>query len=380
MVLFNIKFYFIILFEAQERGLTVVGIRGSTVENRSRCLLLMKQSESVHSIQATKVLGDSRRLDILRLLMRAPATLTQLGKELNAHPAKVRHHLKLLEKAGFVELVSTNIVRGFVEKYYIATAKAYVINVAILPESGDIDSIVMMGSHDLALEILAKGMGEDNRCGELICVPVGSLDGLIALRQGLCQVAGCHLPANSGEDFNVSHVQHLFPGRSMILVTIGYRQQGILTRDGNPKNISAVSDLAREDVSIINRQSGSGTRLWLDRRLAEIGISPSQIKGYDTEVQTHHHVGSAISRGEADAGLGLLAEAELMGLDFTPLFEERYDLVLAASDIDKPRFAPLLDRLRSGIFQKSVSGLGGYNTDHAGELVPVGEVLISPEK
>ena len=336
----------------------------------------MKQSESVRSIRAAKVLGDQRRLNILRLLMRGPATLTQLGKELDAHPAKVRHHLKLLEEAGFIELKSMKIVRGFVEKYYVATSKAYVMNLAILPEPVDADSIVMMGSHDLALEILAEGLHTEGYNTELFCVSVGSLDGLIALRQGLCHIAGCHLLESSRDDFNVSHVQHLFPGRSMALVTVGYRQQGILTQKGNPKKVSEISDLARDDISIVNRQPGSGTRLWLDRRLSEMGIPHSQVSGYDYEVKTHHQVGKAVSRGEADAGLGLLAEAEMMGLNFSLLFEERYDLVLPADEFDNPSFRPLFDRLHSGDFRRAVSRLGGYDMGRTGEMLTVGKEPI----
>jgi molybdate-binding protein/DNA-binding HxlR family transcriptional regulator len=340
----------------------------------------MKQSENVQSIRAAKILGDERRLNILRLLMRGPATLTQLGKVLDAHPAKVRHHLKLLEEAGFIELKSMKIVRGFVEKYYVATSKAYVLNLAILPEPEDADSIVMMGSHDLALEVLAEGMHTEACDTELFCVSVGSLDGLIALRQGLCHIAGCHLLGSSGDDFNISHVQHLFPGRSMALVTVGYRQQGILTQKGNPKKLSEIGDLARDDIFIVNRQPGSGTRLWLDRGLSEIGIPRSQVSGYGYEVKTHHQVGKAVSSGEADAGLGLFAEAEMMELDFSPLFEERYDLVLPAEDLANPSFTPLFDRLHSGDFRQMVSRLGGYETERTGEMLYVGQEPIGNER
>lgn len=334
---------------------------------------IMKQSEIVHSIGAVKVLGDQRRLNILRLLMRGPATLTQLGRELDAHPAKVRHHLKLLEEAGFIEFTSTRVVRGFVEKYYIATSKAYMVNLTILPEPESPDSVVMMGSHDLALEMLARGFRSIALGRELFCISVGSLDGLIALRQGLCQFAGCHLPERSGDEFNISHVQHLFPGRSMVLLTVGHRQQGIMTRRGNPRKISAIYDLAREDVTFINRQSGSGTRLWLDRRLLDAGIEASHISGYNHEVKTHHQIGLAIARGDADAGIGLLAEAELMELEFLPLFEERFDLVLPSEELSNPRFTRLFDHLHSGDFRSKAARLGGYDTGHTGEMITVYE-------
>ena len=332
----------------------------------------MNQSEDINSIKAAKVLGDSRRLRILRLLMRGPATLSQLGKELNAHPAKVRHHLKLLEEAGYIELKSTKIVRGFVEKYYQATSRSYIVNVSIFPEPAGSTAVVMMGSHDLAMEILAGAVHEHGIADNLLCISVGSLDGLIALRQGHSQMAGCHISESSGNDFNVSHVEHIFPGKKMALVTVGYRQQGILTKQGNPMKITGLSDMAREDVTIINRQAGSGTRLWFDEHLLDIGVSPKQINGYDREVKTHHQVAQVITRGEADAGIGLLAEAKLVELDFTPLFEERYDLVVPDETLSEPRIVHLFEYMNSADFRRTVSHLGGYATDHTGEMKLVG--------
>jgi putative molybdopterin biosynthesis protein len=332
----------------------------------------MKQTESIDSIEAAKVLGDSRRLRILRLLMRGPATLSQLGKELNAHPAKVRHHLKLLEDAGYIELISTNIVRGFVEKYYQATSRAYIVNVSILPESGGAGFVVMMGSHDLAMEILSDALHDRGIVNDFFCISVGSLDGLIALRQGHSQMAGCHLSERSGHDFNVSHVEHIFPGKRMALIAVGYRQQGILTRQGNPENINELSDLAREDVTIVNRQPGSGTRLWFDQHLSDIGVSSKHISGYELEVKTHHQVAQAITRGKADAGIGLLAEAKMMNLNFSPLFEERYDLVLPVEELSDPKIVRLFDHINSAGFRRQVSRLGGYNTEHTGKMITVG--------
>jgi molybdate-binding protein/DNA-binding HxlR family transcriptional regulator len=332
----------------------------------------MKPTERVRSIEAAKILGDPRRLNILRLLMRGPATLSQLGKELSAHPAKVRHHLKLLEDSGFIMLESKKTVRGIVEKYYEATAKAYLVNLSILPEQVGKNTIVMMGSHDLALEILTERMRTSHSDARLFCVPIGSLDGLIALRQGLCHIAGCHLPDSAGDNFNVSHVQHLFPDKSMALISVGYRQQGILTRKGNPKGILEVHDLAREDIAFVNRQSGSGTRLWLDRRLSASGVPQDLISGYDREVKTHHQVGQAIARGEVDAGIGLMAEAKKMDLDFSPLFEERFDLVLPVDELSTPAMRPIFDRLASGDFRRRAAMLGGYDTKSSGDMTKVG--------
>lgn len=331
----------------------------------------MKQTTNVHSIEATKLLGDNRRLAILQLLMRSEATLSQLGKELDTHPANIRHHLKLLEEAGFVEPTSTNIVRGFVEKYYSASSNAYLLNIAILPAVYGTGSIVMMGSHDLALETLSQRLCEDRESPDLFCVPVGSLDGLIALRQGLCHMAGCHLPEDAGDEYNISAVRQIFPGRSMVLITLGQREQGILTAAGNPKHISGIGDLAREDVRVINRQPGSGTRLWLDQRFSELGIAPSSVRGYGSVVRTHSQVGISIAQGKADAGIGILASASRQNLDFIPLFEERYDLVVPAESLDDPQLVPFLDRLHSAEFRELLDKLGGYDAHGTGTTISV---------
>jgi putative molybdopterin biosynthesis protein len=329
----------------------------------------MKQSLTVRSVQAVKVLGDPRRLTILRLLMRTPATLSQLGRELGDHPAKVRHHLKILEDAGFVELKSTRIVRGFVEKYYQATSNAYLVNLTIFPEPVGSGSLVMMGSHDLALEVLAGVVGADELSPDLFCVPVGSLDGLIGLRQGLCHIAGCHLAEGSGDEFNYSFVRHLFPGRSMTLIVLGYRQQGLIVQNGNPKRLSSLNDLAQGEIVMVNRQPGSGTRLWLDQQISDLGLDRSQIKGYNTEVKTHHQIGLSVSQGKADAGVGVYASAKRLGLEFIPFFEERFDLVLPTEEVDGSQFRPLFDRLNSAEFRERAAKLGGYDTRRTGEMV-----------
>ena len=329
----------------------------------------MKQLCHINSVDPLKILGDARRLAILRLLMDEPATLSQLGRTLKSHPANVRHHLKLLEEIGLVELISTRVVGGFVEKYYQASARSYMVNLALVPEVADRQNILAFGSHDIALELLASQTNQANQDTVLVPLPVGSLDGLIALRQGVGQIAGCHLFDEVSGDFNREPVRHLFPGRQMLLFTLTHREQGLLVANGNPKAIHSLHDLARPDVRFVNRQPGSGTRLWLDSHLAEEGISIADIQGYELIADTHLSAGQAIIRGDADAGLGLLAAARQLDLDFIPLFEERYDLVLPAESALDPLFQPLLNHMQSAGFRQSIRQLGGYDTQHTGDMV-----------
>lgn len=332
----------------------------------------MEHLRTIQDFEHLKILADPRRLAILRLLMVESATLSQLGQILGEHPAQVRHHLKLLERAGLVELVEQRVVRGFTEKYYRARARAFALQQLVLPVSPESGALVILGSHDLALEALAQEMRQINSSSlPVFTLAVGSLEGLIGLRQGLAQIAACHLlDAESGE-YNLPYVRHLFPDRKVTLVTLTHREQGLLLAPGNPRRIRQLEDLARPDVRMINRNRGSGTRLWLDQQLSRLSISTQALRGYEREVRTHTAVAEAIRTGKADVGLGAEAAARQSGLDFIPLFQERFDLVVPRERIHEPRLRVLFDLLSSLHFRSLVEDLGGYQTSHTGDqLVP----------
>jgi putative molybdopterin biosynthesis protein len=132
-----------------------------------------------------------------------------------------------------------------------------------------------------------------------------------------------------------------------------------------------LADLAQPGVTFVNRQNGSGTRLWLDRALAQAGIEPAVIRGYGLEVTTHRRVAQIVAAGEADAGLGVSAAAREQSLEFIPLYQERFDLVLPEQTLDQPRLRPLLDQLNSRAFRRTVGSLEGYDAAHTGELILV---------
>ena len=324
----------------------------------------------IQDFAIVKLLADSRRMAILRLLMAGPWTLSQLGLALNEHPAQVRHHLKLLEDAGLVELTGTHVVRGFVEKYYRARARAFLIQELVLPAAVESKTTIAMGSHDLALELLFRELQEGSGAGYLT-VPVGSLDGLVALRQGIAHLAGAHLWDAASGEYNLPHVRYLFPDRAMLLVTLAHRRQGLLVAPGNPRRIAGLPDLARPEVTLINRNRGSGTRVWLDRAMAQTGILPQQVRGYSQEVRTHTELAQAVAHGLADVGLGLQAAAQAYGLDFVPLFEERYDLVIPQDQVESPGIQPILAALGGGDFRARVGEIAGYNPAHMGETIAV---------
>jgi putative molybdopterin biosynthesis protein len=325
----------------------------------------MEQFKRLNTFTQLKILSDPRRLAILKQLMSGPATLSQLGRRLGEEPSWIRHHLKILETADLVELSEVKISTGYIEKYYQAKAHAFLLQELLLPEARGKKMVVLSGSHDLALEILAGSSGDNL---EVVTLPVGSLDGLVALRQGMCNATGCHLYDSMSGDFNTSYVRHFFPDQAMVLLTLGYREQGLIVQTGNPKHVKGVEDLTR-DLRFINRNRGSGTRIWLDEKLYQLGILTSQIKGYAKEARTHTEVADTIHRGEAEVGLGIHAAAMKHGLGFIPLFQERYDLVLQKDTLQNRQISPLLDRFYSGKFRHAVEKLVGYDLTHMGDQI-----------
>jgi putative molybdopterin biosynthesis protein len=312
-------------------------------------------------------IADGHRRAILQRLMVSPATLSQLGREFDRHPAWIRHHLKRLEAVGLVELSEVRTVRNYTEKYYRATAGAYAVHLLIVPETSGRESVVVLGSHDFALEMLAADA--TSRRGAPVVVPaaIGSLDGLVALRQGLADVAGCHLFDVDADEYNLPFVRHLFPDRRVVAFTLAHRDQGLIVPAGNPLGIGTVEDLARPGLTIANRNEGSGTRVWLDGALRRAGIEPDALAGYGEALTTHSAVAERVAAGRADVGLGIRAAAERFELGFVPLFQERYDLVFDADRVNDAALAPLLDRLLAGSFKTEVHRLSGYDAGHTGD-------------
>lgn len=327
--------------------------------------------KNLASFPEIKLLSDARRLAIVRLLMREPATLSQLGERLGVTPARVRHHVKRLEQHGFIEMLGDPPAGGFNEKYYRASAQAYFIQRAVLPEPASEGSVFIIGSHDPALDQLAGHLNAAGNTPELFTVPVGSLNGLMALSQGFCQITGCHLYEPLDASYNTAYVRHFFPGQPMEMVTLAHRQQGLIVAPGNPKKIHSLEDLTNPEVRFVNRRSGSGTRLWLDQELRELGISPQVVNGYDHVLETHTDVARAILSGKADVGLAVQSAAQAGNLGFVPLFEERFDLVLSKATMSDPPVTRLLDMLCSGSSRRRISNLPGYRTSDTGTHMTV---------
>ncbi|HEY7265505.1 MAG TPA: molybdopterin biosynthesis protein [Trebonia sp.] len=229
-------------------------------------------------------------------------------------------------------------------------------------------TIVAIGSHDLVLDLAASALRADDPLVTLASSNVGSLGGLVALRDGLCHIAGSHLLDPASGAYTLPYVDRVFgpSAPDVAVVRLVHREQGLMVTPGNPLRLSGIEDLTRPDVRYVNRQRGAGTRVLLDHRLAELGIAPDAISGYAREEPTHLAVAAAIAAGRGDAGLGITAAARAFGLDLVPVTWEPYDLVVTPGALGSPLLEPLWGLLRSDRFQAAVTGLGGYSAKEMG--------------
>jgi len=230
-------------------------------------------------------------------------------------------------------------------------------------------TLVVLGSHDNTLDLLATLLRRQDPRLRLSSGHVGSLGGLMALRQGRAHLGGSHLFDPETKTYNVPYLKRHLPGVPLKLINLAWRQQGLMVFPGNPKNILTIADLTRPGVRFINRQRGAGTRVLLDYLLQEQGLKTGAIQGYEREEYTHMAVAVNVHSGTADAGLGILAAARALGLDFIPLLPERYDLVVPESTFQDPRFQTLLAVIRSPAFQEGALALGGYDLKDCGRIL-----------
>jgi putative molybdopterin biosynthesis protein len=230
-------------------------------------------------------------------------------------------------------------------------------------------TIVHLGSHDLTLDLLADQLRRERPDRSLSSGNVGSLSGLLALRRGEAHLAGSHLLDEETGDYNLSYIKRYLPDTPVVILGFVGRTQGLILPRGNSKQITELSHLARPDVVFINRQRGAGTRVLLDYKLAQMGIDPDDIQGYDRAEFTHLSVAAAVQSGSADCGLGILAAARALNMDFIPLFQEQYQLIIPTAYYESDLLAPLLNIIRSEHFQSAVAALGGYDVAQMGELL-----------
>jgi len=244
------------------------------------------------------------------------------------------------------------------------------VEVELLRKPEDIlNTLVFIGSHDNILDVLANILHTAKPSIFLSSAHVGSLGGIMAIKRGDAHVAGTHLLDDETGEYNIPFIKKYLADVPLQLVNLVYRQQGLLVPKGNPKNISGISDLARNDITFINRQRGAGTRILTDLQLKKAQISPESVQGYDREEYTHMNVASAVASGLVDTGMAIRAAAQALSLDFIPVTKERYDLIVPKHLENAPQVKHLFNVIHHDQdFRRIVQGLGGYDLQDCGKV------------
>jgi putative molybdopterin biosynthesis protein len=224
------------------------------------------------------------------------------------------------------------------------------------------------GSHDPALTWLSAHFPEIIPKFHLSLGFSGSLGGLIALAEGKADLAGAHLWDEQSETYNEPFIRRLLPGKRVALLTFAHRRLGLMLSPGNPLGIKGLLDLAIPGLRFVNRQAGSGTRVWLDATLRKMGLAVEKISGYNNECMTHFEVAAEVAEGKADAGFGLETAAKAYGLDFIYQVRERYDLVIPGGNMELPSIVRLVEWLGSPGARQVILNYWGYDVQETGKL------------
>lgn len=230
------------------------------------------------------------------------------------------------------------------------------------------NTAVVIGSHDLILDVMADLMPNRFPGMYLSSTHVGSMGGLMALKRGEAHIAPVHMLDENTGVYNVPYIEKMFHEPVTLIKGVG-RVQGIMVKKGNPLDIHSIEDLKR--VRFVNRQRGAGTRMLLDFCLKREGILPEEIKGYDREAATHMAVAALVSGESADAGLGIRSAALAMNLDFIEVGQEEYDFAVPEKYLELPYIQAFIQILKSEEFHEKLQELGGYTWEKAGEIVRI---------
>ena len=245
------------------------------------------------------------------------------------------------------------------------------VEIELLRPPEEIDStLVCIGSHDNSLDLIANHLHARGEIIRISSAHVGSMGGIMAIRRGEAHFAGCHLLDEESGEYNISFIKKYLKGRPLELINLCYREQGLIVAKGNPKKIESFTDIREQELLFINRQSGAGTRLLTDKVLKEQNIEASSINGYEREEYTHMNVAVAVAKGSVDCGMGIRAAATALDLDFVPIAEERYDLIIPKEFINDKKIMAMLELIRNNkAFHNNILGLGGYNLRDCGKTV-----------
>lgn len=313
----------------------------------------MNSKESLNAIEVAEILNITKNT-VYELVKRGELPGYKVGKKLRIDRSDVDNYIE-----------SQKI--GYTNKAISKSKETVQLN---LESKIDRSKDIIIAGQDQILDILSEYIKENIADVRVLRNQVGSYSNLYDLYNDRISLCSSHLWDGDKNEYNYEYVRRLLPGIPCVIINLAYRMQGFYVAKGNPYNISSWEDLINKKVSIINREKGSGTRILLDEKLRANNISSSNIKGYNIERNSHLSVASSIARGEGDVGIGIEKIAlQVKGIDFIPMQEERYDIVIKKSDLASPIYKAIVDIIKSKEFKDEIDGLSGYDIRDIGRII-----------
>ncbi|MHB1653494.1 MAG: substrate-binding domain-containing protein [Desulfitobacteriaceae bacterium] len=306
------------------------------------------------TVEETAQLLKISKYTLYELIKRGEIPAQRIGRQLRIDPGALNKYLFATEPSKLSPYSSEDPIPQPPKE------------IQVLPEHSNLS---FAGSHEPTVELLQEFLKHSLSPVQIFLSFTGSMEGLIALYRREATIVGVHLWDPGAQEYNIPFVQHVLPGDSVVLINLVQRTQGWITLSGNPLNLVSWADITKDGLRFINRQKGSGTRLRLDSYLHSAQIPAQSIQGYAEEESTHFGVAYRVANGEADAGLGVRAAAQRLGLDFIPLFKERYDIVCLKETFLTPAYQQLLITLQSPAFHKAINQQVGYDTSLTGQIM-----------
>ena len=300
--------------------------------------------------------------EVAEMLHVSKSTIYDLIKRGEIHSYKVGRKVRFTE-----DDVKEYILRSRNSQSAMSSSTSDLSTFSLIGGVKKTDGFIICGQ-DLILDVLSNYM-------RLHGIPalrayIGSYDSLVSLYRNKINVASAHLWDSDTSTYNIPYVRRLLPGIPTVVIHLTCRMQGLYVQKGNPKGITTWADFGRNDIIMINREQGAGSRVLLDENLRILGIYGSSINGYENETQSHLAVASAVSSGKADVAVGNEKIArQVDNIEFIPIQKERYDLVIRKEDLNTVEIETLLKIIRSHAFKNEFEHIGGYDTSEMGKIV-----------
>ena len=320
----------------------------------------MGNNESLSAVETAELLKITKNT-VYELVKRGEIPSYKVGKKLRIDKADVEEYINRQKSRKY------SVKNSAINEKSIIAEEAAKENTIIKTKS---ENDIIISGQDMILDLLAEKMRETETSYRILRSNVGSYTSLFDLYNDKISMCSCHLWDGDSNEYNFSYARKLLPGTKFILVNLAYRNVGFYVEKGNPYNIKTWDDLLNKDICMVQREKGSGVRILLDEKLRIHNIDSEKIKGYHNIKQSHFSVAGSIARGEGNVGIGSEKVAnEVRGIDFIPVQEEKYDLVIKACDAEKPLFKKMISIIQSDEFKTEIESLGFYDVKDIGKII-----------